>query len=246
MSRGDIASPDEDIRALIRRAREVDAAPTHARARVLERVEGAISSGGGGNGDGPPDASGTPRHGGTLRLASGAIVFALGVATGALATRALVRTTPVVRELAPRIVYVERPTATAAFAEEPSTTAPVQPPVTPDRPTHPLPAGEPPTANAPSVRIGVSEERVLLDEARGALESEDWKRALAATKEHERRFPSGLLVQEREAMAVRALTMMGRHEEANARTEQFRRRFPDSPLLPALEAFVEAGSTKAP
>jgi hypothetical protein len=52
--------------------------------------------------------------------------------------------------------------------------------------------------------------------------------------EHERRYPNGLLVQEREVMAVRALALLGRSEEAHARADRFRSRFPSSLLLPAL------------
>ena len=56
--------------------------------------------------------------------------------------------------------------------------------------------------------------------------------------EHERRYPQGLLVQEREAMAVRALLLLKRHEDARARADRFRARFPDSVLLPTIEAAV--------
>jgi outer membrane protein assembly factor BamD (BamD/ComL family) len=85
-------------------------------------------------------------------------------------------------------------------------------------------------------------ERALLDVARGALEGEDGAAALAATAQHERKFPNGALVQEREAMAVRALMLLGRAAEARARAERFRTRFPESPLLPTIQSAIGARS----
>jgi outer membrane protein assembly factor BamD (BamD/ComL family) len=78
-------------------------------------------------------------------------------------------------------------------------------------------------------------ERAVLDRARAALERQDGGAALAATREHERRFPHGLLEQEREAMAVRARVQLGRRDEARNRVDRFRARFPGSVLTPALE-----------
>ena len=100
-----------------------------------------------------------------------------------------------------------------------------------------------PVASAPSrkpssidVPDPLADERSLLDLARGAVEREDGAAALAATAEHARKYPGGVLGQEREAIAVRALVLLGRTEEARARVDRFRERFPDSMLLPALES----------
>jgi hypothetical protein len=82
----------------------------------------------------------------------------------------------------------------------------------------------------------LADERTLLDRARGAIEREDGAAALAATAEHARKYPGGIFVQEREAIAVRALVLLGRTDEARASVARFRERFPDSLLLPALES----------
>jgi outer membrane protein assembly factor BamD (BamD/ComL family) len=81
----------------------------------------------------------------------------------------------------------------------------------------------------------------LLDGARGALQREDPAAALEAAEQHARAYPTGILAQEREAMAIRALVMLGRTPEAQARTDLFRSRFPDSLLQPTLDSTVEAG-----
>jgi hypothetical protein len=131
-------------------------------------------------------------------------------------------------ETPPSIVVVER---AAQAASAPDAPAPA-----PSASTAPRAAS---TASV-GVQSGLAAERALLDVARGAIERQDGAAALAATREHERRFPSGMLVQEREAMAVRALVLLGRRDEARARTDRFRARFPGSVLMPALESQVGA------
>jgi hypothetical protein len=56
--------------------------------------------------------------------------------------------------------------------------------------------------------------------------------------EHARRFPEGRLGEEREALRVRALAAAGLGAQAKAAGAAFRRRFPRSVHLPALEAVV--------
>jgi hypothetical protein len=89
-------------------------------------------------------------------------------------------------------------------------------------------------------------ERRLLDVARRALEAEEPDRALQAVAHHERRFPTGVLVQERETMAIRALLAQGRAEAAEARAKQFRDRFPDSLLWPTIERALQAAKGAQP
>jgi hypothetical protein len=45
----------------------------------------------------------------------------------------------------------------------------------------------------------------------------------------ERRFPDGILLQEREALTISALAELGRSSEASARARAFLRAFPQSP-----------------
>jgi len=79
-------------------------------------------------------------------------------------------------------------------------------------------------------------ERALLDVARTAVGRSDGASALRAAEEHARKFPRGALAEEREAMIVQALRLLHRDDEARARLDRFRSRYPTSLLRPALEA----------
>jgi hypothetical protein len=82
----------------------------------------------------------------------------------------------------------------------------------------------------------VAEERVLVDDARKALARGDASASLESLRAHERRFPSGTLVEEREALAVKTLAALGRGAEARARAERFRTTYPSSLFLPSVES----------
>lgn len=56
----------------------------------------------------------------------------------------------------------------------------------------------------------------------------DPKRALALTREHARRFPEGILAQEREVIAIEALKRLGKASEVESRVEQFKKSYPGS------------------
>jgi hypothetical protein len=83
-------------------------------------------------------------------------------------------------------------------------------------------------------------EQALLDPARAALARGDGVAALARLDVHERRFPTGALSQEREAMSIRALVLTGRRDRAVARAASFRARYPDSLLWPMIDATLRA------
>jgi hypothetical protein len=68
------------------------------------------------------------------------------------------------------------------------------------------------------------------DVTRGAF-----ARALEVIAEHTRRFRRGSLVEEREALRVKALAGIGRHEEAQRAASAFRARFPHSVFLATFE-----------
>ena len=71
-------------------------------------------------------------------------------------------------------------------------------------------------------------------QARAAVARGDFEVALSATSEHARRFKNGRLVEEREALRVKALMGLGRAEEARHAAAAFRARFPRSVLLPTV------------
>jgi hypothetical protein len=260
MSHADPPPLDDDVVALLRRAANIGTAPAGANARVFARVVVNIGPPGGGGGTGDP--SGGPRAvsaapstatpvGLVRRLLPFAATFALGGAVGASAMRAAVHA-PVPIEKASRIVYVERPAVTAAapsraetpaaaIATESASGDPVQRVLLGSAPSLSAAASSR-TAAAPGEQL--ARERTLLDVARGALEREDGAAVLRATEQHQRTYPNGVLAQEREAMAVRALVMLGRGEEARARVARFRASFRDSVLLPTLTSAI--GEEPAP
>ena len=242
MSDPDLPPLDAEMRTLLEGARAIAPAPAGIEARVLARVEGIVlpplpgGGGGGGPGSGGAAATGNAASvasssvGALRRLLPLAAAFAVGGGAGAGAMRVAERSpAPVVIATPPRIVYVDRPGPTASVADVSSAPAPAS-----------AAAAHPSAAPSVGAENGLAAERVLLDVARGEIERQNGAAALAATREHERRFPNGLLVQEREAMAVRALVLLGRRDEARARTDRFRAHYPGSVLTQALEAQTAA------
>lgn len=86
--------------------------------------------------------------------------------------------------------------------------------------------------------LDLAAERALIDRATMALARGQQASALATLDEHASRFSRGRLAEEREALAIRALAQSGRSEEARARAQMFRRTFPASLLMPAVDAVV--------
>jgi hypothetical protein len=112
------------------------------------------------------------------------------------------------------------------------------------------------TVDRASVRIepqsppadGVSaDEFRLLRAARQAIADRP-DRALALTDEHAQRFPSGMLGQEREAIAVEALVKLGREAQARTRARTFLTAHPDSPYRSRIETAIGrlSGGQKMP
>jgi hypothetical protein len=78
-------------------------------------------------------------------------------------------------------------------------------------------------------------EAALLERARRAL-SADPARALALTRQHQQRFPNGILNQEREVIAIEALRRLGKGAEASERAGSFEKQYPGSAHRRALES----------
>lgn len=95
----------------------------------------------------------------------------------------------------------------------------------------PTPAKEPGKPTPPAQ----PSEAELLEQARAALKA-DPARALQRANEHAARFPRGVLVQEREVMAIQALRKLGRSAEADKRAQAFAKAFPGSAFARKLAA----------
>jgi hypothetical protein len=78
-------------------------------------------------------------------------------------------------------------------------------------------------------------ELQLLRGAREHVTRGDFAGALAIIAEHVRRFRNGALVEEREALRVKSLAGLGRHEEAQRAAAAFHARFPRSVFLSTFE-----------
>ncbi|HVH46000.1 MAG TPA: hypothetical protein VM925_26810, partial [Labilithrix sp.] len=95
-------------------------------------------------------------------------------------------------------------------------------------------AGPPPS---PSAR-GLAAERALLDVARSALARGEASEALRAAERHASEYPNGALVEEREAIAIKALVALSRRDEARVRAAAMERRFPNGLMLHAVKNAV--------
>lgn len=90
--------------------------------------------------------------------------------------------------------------------------------------------------SAPPAGPGIpNTEDAWIDTAREALSRGLPADCLRATNEHSRRYPNGALVEEREALAIQALAALGRRRQAGNRAGDFRKRWPDSLHLPAVD-----------
>jgi hypothetical protein len=101
----------------------------------------------------------------------------------------------------------------------------------------PLPRPAPPLHTAAatlSPPSSLSAERDMLDRARAALGRNDGADALRWIDEHVQRFPKPRLGEEREALAVQALVLGHRYDEARERGASFETTWKNSLFLPAV------------
>jgi len=107
-----------------------------------------------------------------------------------------------------------------------------------------VPSVEPEVTTKPERPAKVTEvesygmELRVLQPARQALARRDFASALGAIAQHQRQFPSGRLVEEREALRVKSLLGAGRVAEARRAGAAFRTRFPRSALLHRIEEML--------
>jgi hypothetical protein len=244
MSDEELAPLDPDLARLVRAERAEPGAPAGSKARVLTRLAASIGTGGGGDGgdggdtgdggsgSGPsgPSAAVTPLARALPLLA--AFVVGGAVGAGVMAARP------------PSIVYVDRvvptttPPGTPTGPETVTETAIGLPPTVVA--TGSTVSSAPAASSTESPDATLARERAILDVARTAVGRGDAPHALEAVEHHQREFPHGQLVEEREAIAIQALARLARFDEAHARASRFHRRYPHSVLLPVVDAAVES------
>jgi hypothetical protein len=140
---------------------------------------------------------------------------------------------------APSAAAVDLPRAPTAAVSSEGPRVPPRVPAVPE-PSSPAPSrGEtPPTSGrsavAPASRPAETEAE-FLERARGAL-GQNPSAALSLANQHRARYPSGVLAEEREVIAIEALKRLGRNAEAERRIETFSRRYPGSAYRKKLDS----------
>lgn len=241
----DLPPWDDDVLALLNSERRASSLSDERREQLLERVErsaavmGAIAGLGGAGlvaGAALSKASWIERLTVTASGAKAAVAvaFVSGVVGGGIVTATALRLVqpsenqtssppPSAVSNTPRDV----PPAASSIDLSPET------PPTSDAPAAPLASDVPNASLSPTGRLDA--ERTWLERARSALSRGDAEGALRALHQHQRRFPRGELVEERDVLMIRALVAGGRKEEARVKFESFKVRTPNSVFLPSLE-----------
>jgi hypothetical protein len=261
-----VTEPESPLdRRLLVALRSQRPVPGDVRARVRARLETAIPEmrrGPAGGDGGAGTGSGAARSLGAFGAPTvGIAAFILGGVTGAALFAVLSRTAP------PRIVYVDRPVApiAAAAVNPPAvTSAPIATALVVSKENRPAAAAQAaiarmspvtsaarmgPMAPAGSAQAGtrplsghhpsgLTEERMLLDEARAGLIQGEADRALERLELHRARFAEGQLNEERDAMLVEALVLAGRYDEARQHAGAFQTQSPSSLFLPTVESAI--------
>ena len=87
-------------------------------------------------------------------------------------------------------------------------------------------------AQSPTAADPLEETRHLA--ALRRLAEHDPEAAITFAAEGDRRFPRGILGEEREAIAIACLARLGRPDEANRRAVRFLENYPESPFAPSV------------
>lgn len=227
MNDDEIEPIDASLGAVFADERQRDRAPAGSRERVFDRLAASIGGSGGGGPGGGGGATLTAL-GQRLRLLSTVAALLAGGVIGGVVVATM---------RPPRVIYVER-VASPAASPSAGATAPSAEPASIAFSASPAAASAPiaVVASSGDRDVALAKERAILDVARTALGRNDGAHALEAVERHAREFPRGQMTEEREAIAVQALVKLGRKDEAAARGARFRRRYPDSVLIPVIDA----------
>lgn len=244
--------PPSDLAARMfaaERAR-ADADPAQA-ARVLARVGasvgavavvGTVAATAGATGAGTAAHLGTAAKLGLTAKAAPwiAVAFLAGGGTGAAVHAVATRAPVVVASAPPSAIPAPRLSHAAVMpAELPPLVA--EPMVSAPGPTAISSAPRPSASRDPQPSgndTDLAGERALIERARMALARGQAASALEALDAHRAQYPRGRLGEEREALAIQALSAAGRSAEARKRADAFVRVHPNSVFLPAIELAV--------
>ncbi|HSQ63699.1 MAG TPA: hypothetical protein VLM85_10820 [Polyangiaceae bacterium] len=212
---------DDELAALLLAEREAHPS-REALDKVWARLAVSLPNGGG------------PSGGGASGLGAKGFTTLLGVSLGGAAIVAAVF---VAARPQPKkdIVHVERPAAPTSSTPAPVMTTSDIASTMPVVDSPPLPTARARMPTKPA-QAQLDRERAVLDEARAALRNGDGPAALSAIDRHTRGFARPELAEEREALAVQALVLSARYDEARERAARFRASSPSSLFMPSVEA----------
>ncbi|WP_394834881.1 hypothetical protein LVJ94_51125 [Pendulispora rubella] len=228
----------EDVRDLLARA-EAPEPPSGLEDRIWSQVSTGfgVPDGGAPNSP-PPPPSALHAALGKWGVLSTIAALAVGGAGGAI-VRGAIDAPAAPANVASAVVVPEPPVTSAPTAASPVSESPAAPTNREDAGPPPIVA-KPASGPKPARRdVDLAEEQSLLETARSAILRRDPVLALAPLREHAQRFPRGHLIEERDGLWVQALANAGETAAARTKAAEFRRRYPQSLLLPAVEAAVE-------
>jgi hypothetical protein len=174
------------------------------------------------------------------RFAGRALIAAAGLIVG-IAGAALAHTGLGQAERAFSTPAVATPLLTAAPAVAlPAAAIPAQPFAAASVAAAAAPSASPRPARAASGEASFGAESELLRRAHSAYAQGDFGTALKLVAEHAKKFPRGVLAEEREALRVRSLAGTGQSAAASRAAAAFAEHFPRSVLLPRIQRFSAA------
>jgi len=216
------------LAALLDAERERPALSDAAQQRILTRLEATVNW--------PP-----PRRGWLTALGT----FAGGLLVGAALCGVLLSGRLGARQ--PKLLVLDSPpppppVVVVVHAAAPPTL--VQPPAAESLAHRPGARAERSQRNPPALPdhehdTELARERALIETARTALARKQTD-VVELLFRHAQQFPQGRLSEERESLLVQALLQSGRVAEARSRGERFRAHWPNSLLLPVINAALQA------
>ena len=229
------SAEDAELRGLLEAGRSE--LPREEQLSALASKLGPLLGPGGSGGGGVGGAVAKKGAGAALAKVLGGATLAVVLGSAAVHTlRSRAANESPVTAQATSAVVAAAPAVSATAVDE----TPLPPPA-PIAPRRPVPSARASAsaarAAAPLIADDPDAEVKLLQGAQGSLAS-DPAQTLALCAEHARRFPNGLMAQEREVLAIEALAQTGRMDEARARADRFAVAYPSSTHLRRIRAVV--------
>jgi len=216
---------DPFLKELLREERTLPSVPDLVRARTLARARASLAA--------PAPVTACPPRSLKTRSSRAALAVAAAVALSAAAAAALglhSRRFAARRDAAPPITVARAggpgPVPAKAGSAAATSSGVVDPMTT---------SNDQLSGSATTEHDVLSRELNLLRRAQAAYAENDFVGALALLEEHQRQFPNARLAEEREALRAWSLAGAGRRVEARRVAQGFKRRFPNSVLVPSLQ-----------